>query len=235
MNPAPSSVEVVVARCGEDVRWTNNLPAAARVTLYDKSLHPVEGVQRLPNIGREAHTYLHHIVTRYDSLAPWTVFCQGHPFDHAPDLSRRVREWCDKGAPHGFVWLGFILDTDDGEGSLLFQNWSKNPAREPLHLARFYREIFGQEAPLLYPFFPGGQFAVDAATICTRTVEFYRAALEMAVSFPYGAHCFERLWGTVFGDPDHAARLLGGERCRYLKQVKKHGVVADKYDSQRLA
>ncbi len=31
---------------------------------------------QLPNVGRETHTYLHHIVSRYDSLADWTVFSQ---------------------------------------------------------------------------------------------------------------------------------------------------------------
>ena len=32
--------------------------------------------------GREAGTWLHHIVTNYDRLADRTVFLQGDPFDH---------------------------------------------------------------------------------------------------------------------------------------------------------
>ena len=38
----------------------------------------------LPNVGRESHTIVSHIVSRYDSLADWTVFMQGDPFDHLP-------------------------------------------------------------------------------------------------------------------------------------------------------
>ena len=32
--------------------------------------------EQLPNVGRESHTFLWHIVTRWDQLAPRTVFMQ---------------------------------------------------------------------------------------------------------------------------------------------------------------
>ena len=32
--------------------------------------------EKLENVGRESHTYLHHIVEHYDELAPWTIFTQ---------------------------------------------------------------------------------------------------------------------------------------------------------------
>jgi hypothetical protein len=35
-----------------------------------------EGAVHLDNIGREGHTFLHHIVENYDTLAKWTVFSQ---------------------------------------------------------------------------------------------------------------------------------------------------------------
>lgn len=75
---SPDAVEVVVARYREDVSWTAAL--GLPVTIYDKSGQP--GPLALPNIGREAHTYLTHILRRYDSLAAYTVFVQGAPFEH---------------------------------------------------------------------------------------------------------------------------------------------------------
>ena len=52
-------------------------------TVYDKSddisslATGIAGkVVRLPNLGRESHTYLQHIVRNYDSLAAVTVFSQ---------------------------------------------------------------------------------------------------------------------------------------------------------------
>ena len=71
-------VEVVVARFQEDVSWTTQL--GFPVTVYDKS--GTHGPLALPNIGRETHTYLTHIVRRYEALADCTVFVQGAPFDH---------------------------------------------------------------------------------------------------------------------------------------------------------
>ena len=45
--------------------------------VYDKSSSPLSGTVRLDNVGRESHTYLKHIVSRYESgLADWTVFTQ---------------------------------------------------------------------------------------------------------------------------------------------------------------
>lgn len=44
-------------------------------------------VKRIPNVGREADTYLHHIISNYGTGLPaTTIFCQGHPFDHSPDF-----------------------------------------------------------------------------------------------------------------------------------------------------
>ncbi|RYZ90483.1 MAG: DUF3431 domain-containing protein, partial [Proteobacteria bacterium] len=66
-------IELVVARYLEDLAWLRNIPPQIRATVYDKNADsPHPGALQLPNIGREAHTYLHHIVTRYDELAPIT-------------------------------------------------------------------------------------------------------------------------------------------------------------------
>jgi hypothetical protein len=75
-----AAIEVVVAKYREDVSWTTRL--GLPTTIYDKSGAP--GGLALPNIGRESHTYLTHIVGRYETLAGHTVFVQGAPFDHMP-------------------------------------------------------------------------------------------------------------------------------------------------------
>lgn len=58
------TVEFVVAKHEEDTSWTDALAAHFDVTIYDKGRGG-----SLPNVGREAHTFVHHIVTRYESLA----------------------------------------------------------------------------------------------------------------------------------------------------------------------
>jgi hypothetical protein len=90
--------DVVVARYQEDVTWL--APLAAQCCVYNKGGPADDGAasiagltaagarcRRLPNVGREAHTYLHHIVERYDDgLADVTVFVQGCIADHGPLL-----------------------------------------------------------------------------------------------------------------------------------------------------
>lgn len=215
------SLELVVARHAEDTAWLRRVPRRFRVTVYDKG-DGSSGGERLPNCGREAHTYLHHLASRHDSLADVTVFAQGHPFDHAPDLHRRLRALAaGTEAIDDFRWMGFVADTDDPRGRRLFVPWSKNTAREELDLDGFHRALFGSPGPSQYRFFPGAQFAVTGATARTRHPEFFRAAARLAVSFPHAPHCFERCWDRVFGCDGTAGRLPPGQMTAYFKPVRR--------------
>ena len=74
-----SDVEIVVAAYGEDINWLNKY--SHLVTIYQKKKDSnntsSSKVIHLPNVGRESHTYLHHIVNEYHNLANLTVFIQG--------------------------------------------------------------------------------------------------------------------------------------------------------------
>jgi len=73
------AVEVVVSHFSEDLSWTAKYNASGvTFRIYTKADAAPVGfeAERLPNVGRESHTYLHHIVSNYDRLAPWTVFTQ---------------------------------------------------------------------------------------------------------------------------------------------------------------
>jgi len=71
-----SEVEIVLAHFNEDIRWSK--PYRNIRTIYCKgpeNKRP-DGCTALPNVGREGHTYLHHIVQNYENLSDWTVFTQ---------------------------------------------------------------------------------------------------------------------------------------------------------------
>lgn len=227
--PGPNAPELVVARYTEDLAWLRKRPANLRVTVYDKSGTPEKAsltgidVLPLPNVGREAHTYLHHIVNRYDTLAEWTIFCQGKPFDHAFDIKKTLHEFADNPAPvspDGFRWLGHLIDTDDNRGERLFTPWSKNEDGRGLDLSGFHRAVFGTDGPLTYTFVLGAQFAVHRTVVLCQSLVFYERALAVAINFPDAAHCYERSWDRVFGvtgiDPD----WLAGRKTIYLKPMK---------------
>lgn len=217
----PPLLELVVARHTEALAWLRRVPRVFRITVYDKGDGTSRG-ERLPNIGREAHTYLHHLAERHDNLADVTVFVQGHPFDHAPDLHERLRGLAEGSETVAeFHWLGFLADTDDSRGHRLFVPWSKNVLREELRLDDFHRQLLDAPGPGAYRFFAGAQFAVTRAVARRRNADFYRRAREIAATFPLAAHCFERCWDRVFAVDGTAGRLPEGQLTAYFKPVKR--------------
>ena len=75
-----SNIEIVISRYNEDIQWTEKYKQF--VTIYNKGNDPIDDAISLINVGREAHTYLHHIVHNYDNLADYTCFLQGDPIPH---------------------------------------------------------------------------------------------------------------------------------------------------------
>jgi hypothetical protein len=192
-----------------------------RVTVYDKSGD--SGADNpLPNVGREAHAYLHHIVGRYDTLADITVFAQGKPFDHVPDLHKILRGLADGlRKVTDFEWLGFVLDWDDPDGARLYQNWTKNPERHPLPLGKFHKKLFGEACPERVLFYPGAHFMVTASCVRSRPRAFFEKALKLSENFPDAAHCFERCWNRVFRVPGIPEGTRWQDLPVYTKPIRR--------------
>ena len=221
------TLDLVVARYQEPARWVNNTPRSLRVFVYDKGgdLPPTDlpraQIEARPNRGHEAETYCHHILSHWDELADVTVFCQGHPFDHAHDLHAVLRRLASgELVVADFHWLGFTIDTDDPRGRRLFVPWSKNRDGRELALDEFHLCLFETEAPSKIRFYLGGQFAVQRALIHARGRAFFERAQALATDFPDAAHCFERLWDRVFGVLGVDPSVLGEKDCVYLKPIK---------------
>ena len=209
-------IELVVARYREDLAWLGNIPPQIQARVYDKS---PDG--DLPNVGREAHTYLHHICENYDALPDLTVFAQGKPFDHAFDFHKTLRALAAHNDVADYRWLGHIVDTDDCNGARLFATWSKNSGDERLAMNGFHRALFGTDGPATYTFRLGAQFAATRDLICSRPLAFWQRALQLSVEFPDAAHCFERSWDRVFGVVGIDPVWLAGRETVYLKPVRR--------------
>lgn len=217
-------LELVVCRCGEDLAWIRNIPRGLSVTVYDKTPLPAPiwpGSVPLPNVGREAHAWLHHLTERYDTLADWTLFAQGHPFDHVPDMHSVIRNLAAGAFPEqGFLWLGFLWETDDARGRPTFVHWTKNPGRRELDLEGFFGRVWQEPAPDKVRYVGGGQFALSRQAAHRRIKNFYAEAREIAATFPDAAHAFERTWNKVFLEPPLDPALFGTSGLRLLKPVR---------------
>ena len=68
--------EIVIARYQEDISWSNAYRDIC--VIYNKESE-MSGFERgqvisLNNVGREAHTYLYHIISRWGQIADKTLF-----------------------------------------------------------------------------------------------------------------------------------------------------------------
>jgi hypothetical protein len=217
-----SAWSIVVARYGEDSAWL--LSEAPRVFLYDKSGEPTDGslfgaAERLPNVGRESHTYLRHILSHYDRLTAVLVFVQGHIDDHLPFLPgwrapetaleavRRMAHeaatsatglshattvaWGVNGPHHAMRLRHWKGDTRQREGAQLpYGEWFERHVGRPLPSDHSQHLMF-----------PCGVFAATRERIRSRPRAYYESLLAQLAhdNNPEEGHFMERSWYYVFG------------------------------------
>jgi len=174
--------QAVIAKYAEDISWTTNLECP--VIIYDKFQD-----KDLPNIGRDLHTYAHHVATRYDNLAELTFFLQGNPFDHCRGVVGQVNE---------LEAADFYPLTDIRR----LTHKSGLPYYDRLPMEPVYRELTGRPLPELIIFISGAQFAASRERLHRLPQATYARMAEMAAQVEHYPHIFERLIGI----------LIGGER-----------------------
>jgi hypothetical protein len=98
-----SAIDIVISRYAEKIDWLNSPPISTiadttsssnhhhhrtRIYVYNKgealsNITPDEylSILSLENVGRECHTFLHHIISHYDNLAEVTLFLPGSCMD----------------------------------------------------------------------------------------------------------------------------------------------------------
>jgi len=187
------SLRIVTSRYKESVDWAESLPVC---TVYNKGAndcvtrHPIVV---LPNVGREGHTYLHHIIENYDALDDYTIFLQGYPFDHTPYLESFIKnnEWKK---PFCNISRRIL------KASIQHDPHVMNPDVEKLLVPCFNRIFNRNKTEHSYYFGAGAQFSVSRETIRTRPKEFYERIRDM-LSYsanPLEGFVLERFWSMIF-------------------------------------
>ena len=94
--------EIVIARYNENLDWLKKIKKSKdlKITVYNKGPDDINvPFIKLPNIGRESHTFLYHIINNYDNLADQTIFCQGDSIFHSPDFLELINKHRKKFEP----------------------------------------------------------------------------------------------------------------------------------------
>jgi hypothetical protein len=89
------NITIVVARYNKDLNWLEEIPWNYLVYNKGENNLPdwIKNVIKLPNVGREAHTYLTYIVDNYDNFPDFIIFVQDDPFDHSKQLVEKIKKF----------------------------------------------------------------------------------------------------------------------------------------------
>lgn len=206
------NVQYVIARYNEDIEWL--LYTYKDIIIYNKGEKCLFHNQiLLSNVGREAHTYLYHIVNNYDKLADITVFSQANIADHCGmnyiGFYDRLISGCRL---HGISQNFYTISSKPGNGVDREFNFT---AKNDLHM-RYkvpmesimkisYGEWFDRYIQKPFPtdwtrMYVGAIFAVSKEKIHSRSKEFYEKILKQLEhdNAPIEAHFLERSWYYLF-------------------------------------
>ena len=189
------SISMVVSRYNESITWANDFK---NVIIYNKSNHhlnTIHPVVSLPNVGREGHTFYTHIVKKYEDLTDYTIFLQGNPFDHFPQLKQLIHQLTQ----HMFdTSISFYpLSTSSLHCSLDGCEY-----HEGLPLKQVFQRLFKTNTlpQKTFHFFPGGQFIVSKQQIKQRPKSFYEMIVSLLSSEcdPIEGYVIERFLPLIF-------------------------------------
>lgn len=197
--------EIVIARYKEDIQWSE--PFRDIRTVYNKGPDTNDFKYiKLPNVGRESHTYLYHIINNYDKLANMTLFTQGSMcLSHKPysveryifgNTSRVINLYLKKTYCDGDGW-GRIKHT---------KHWKKefdsgHMKKAVLAYGIWWDKYVQCRKPHIrnFRFSHGAIFSVNKRIINNKCINYYKnliSCIDKHVN-PEEGHYFERSWNYI--------------------------------------
>jgi len=213
-------LQCVVARYNEDTEWMNSHPwNTLNILCYNKGPRVPDNctdqrgckVVSLPNVGRESHTYLYHIINNYDNLAEVTLFMPGswmleNKRERTLSTLRRAiesRNTVFEGMMHSNVLTDLYDFKLEEWKSTNSENATINPEKaleqSPIRpFGKWYEANFGNTEIQVVSYF--GIFAVSRQHIRQHPKAYYEKLLTYVdkSSNPEVGHYLERAWGAVF-------------------------------------
>jgi Protein of unknown function (DUF3431) len=223
-NDGPKEIiELVVTRYNEGLEWMSTWPFSGhRSTVYNKGPESYMGpsqptkIINLPNVGKNDHTYIYHIIENYHNLADCTVFLPGSLNHDSNKHSKATRIMCEATDPlTGKLRTVFIgrkyNDVLESMRSFRLENWRhSSPANNSLNpeskcepcadgeFGYWYEKKFGQLHIQHVSFF--GIMAIHKCHILQHPLSYYKNLLLdlQSSSNPETGHYFERSWCAIF-------------------------------------
>lgn len=219
------SVEIVVARYNEDLNWLKDVPFSKyNYTVYNKSgnanYYKSEKFKeeiKLPNVGREAHSYFTHIINNYDdkNFSDLTIFLPGsielenkyergkkllNEIDNVDETDLFACILYDK--PIKEVFNDFQIDSyhssNENNKTLNTSTTMKLSGIRPF--GKWYESVFNKENKDSKCFTQNSIFGLTKDTILKKPKSYYIDLMNQVDghSNPETGHFIERSWETIF-------------------------------------
>ena len=185
---------IIVARYNENVEWSKQFP---NVIIYNKGNKLDDNYNEilLNNVGREGHTYYKYIYDNYENLEEYTIFLQGTPFDHSPNIISKLSNLTNIFNKELSIDFEFLSEL------ILNCNLCGCPYHKELQLIETYEKLFGERKENMeFQFGSGAQFVVSKKKILQRPKEFYLKIIEMLNKDinPIEGYIIERFHKLIF-------------------------------------
>lgn len=220
MNENNINIEVVIARYNEDLSWTLEEPFNKfKYTVYNKgpndNFEKTNVIKTIPlvNVGKNDHTYLHHIIENYNNLSDITIFFPGSiNIDYKKEKAKRILYkiiesnyqnayfFGDKHKSVKVSFKNFKLDhwqtTDKKNLNLNGESQLKLCRLRPYKV--WYTYFFGNIAAKWSTLW--GVFSIDKRDIIQHPIQRYQHLILTINdhSNPEAGHYIERSWGAIF-------------------------------------
>ena len=177
----------------------------------------------MDNVGRNDHTYLHHIVLNYDSLMPITVFLPGST--NLPYKMARAKKILNNIIISEYTSAFFAgYRTKDLKQQFSRFMLSRYVASDPQNARKngesrlslcklrpywkWYTFFFSNTVTTCYTY--GGVFSIDRRDILGHPVDHYEKIMNTVSnhSNPEAGHYIERSWGAIF-HPLNYTKFIG--------------------------
>ena len=183
---------IVVARYNENLEWTKKF---LNIIVYNKGDTLTDDFNQIlmNNVGREGHTYYKHIYDNYDNLADYTIFLQGNPFDHSPNIISNLNNYVNN--------KDLSIDFEFLSETRINCNLTGCRYHSGLPLIETYEKLFGERKENMeFQFGVGAQFIVSKKKILQRPKEFYLKIIEMLDKniSPIEGYVIERFHKLIF-------------------------------------
>lgn len=186
-------MKIIVARYNENIDWTKQFP---NVLVYNKGKKLDDNFNEimLENVGREGHTYYKYIYDNYENLDEYTVFLQGNPFDHSPNIIKKLTEYNNN--------QNLNIDFDFLSERILSTYLSGCPYHPNLPLKEVYELLFTkkEEEKKEIVFGTGAQFIVSKKNILSKPKDFYLKIVKLLENgvCPIEGYVIERFHKLIF-------------------------------------